>query len=527
MSMRHSSFAPLLALVLAACGSKAPASPPPGGGGPAGPPTVTVTPTADISKAYSSTVGSAGGYLYATAADGTNYSLSVPAGALLADVTITMTPLTAVAGMPFDTFLGGVKLEPDGLQLKQAATLSIVLPAPVDASKVVGMGYHLDGAGFHLAPSQPGATYITLSLFHFSGAGAASASPAQIATQGSSATSSPADGYEQQLESARAAAQARGLPIDDPGLRAQWGAIFAAWGREVVVPALTAAESDDTRFDAAFDGFVQWDRQQALLGFPYHFGDAASPIWKSVQKGLRFAFDKAREKCATDPTQARMILRRGREAALLGIDIGYTRDQEYGFARGCATFQVTFDSVARTDASNGYWVGRTHGTFQVQPTPDLLFLQGSGSLEYLSYDDVNSTKGKRIEAILTPGTIRLEKGTLPIDVPEAASSGPLVRLVLGVPTPPTEDITYVTISDGFRFHWGSSPSGWWSNFRSANAAFRNYNSTAWEFTYSGFTGTPASMHLERTASDSYTYLDGQTQNWSTTDTVDLVHTPQP
>lgn len=126
---------------------------------------------ADASRAASQAVtATSGGTVTATAADGTTYRFQIPPGALVDDVTITMTPLAGVAGLPAGSrFVAGVQFGPDGLQLFKPAVLTITLPAGVDSSQIVGISYR--GNGVELAPALTVATGQTVTVFitHFSG----------------------------------------------------------------------------------------------------------------------------------------------------------------------------------------------------------------------------------------------------------------------------------------------------------------------------------------------------------------------
>lgn len=84
----------------------------------------TVTP--DAGRTVSALIPRSGGTLTATGADGVTYTLTVPAGALLFDTNISMSPLAGQLGVPA---LGetsyGVKLGPEGQQFQKLVTLRI------------------------------------------------------------------------------------------------------------------------------------------------------------------------------------------------------------------------------------------------------------------------------------------------------------------------------------------------------------------------------------------------------------------
>jgi hypothetical protein len=127
---------------------------------PADPLTLALTPA--TKGASAATIGSDGGTLSAKSADGTVYSLSVPAGALALPTLITMTPLTSVTGFPEGTVPAGtigVQLEPEGLELALAATLTMqpktappeldsgMLSAEAGGTEAGFEDYAMDGSG--------------------------------------------------------------------------------------------------------------------------------------------------------------------------------------------------------------------------------------------------------------------------------------------------------------------------------------------------------------------------------------------
>ena len=90
-----------------------------------------------------------------TADDGTTYTLTVPAEALIGPEPITMTPVSSVAGLPLSGGLvAGVQLEPHGLMLLKPAELVIESPDAGPLPAQTAFLFHEDGADFHLYPMQ-------------------------------------------------------------------------------------------------------------------------------------------------------------------------------------------------------------------------------------------------------------------------------------------------------------------------------------------------------------------------------------
>lgn len=140
---------------------------------PGQPPTPTPpTPTPDLSplsisvafdaeRAVSAPVGAEGGQLSATGADGTVYTLSIPAGALAYTQTLTLAPSASVAGLPLSGgALGAAQIAPEGLILMQPATLTIAPPELPEAATIYAFGFDDTGAEFHLRGSDDAAAQL-------------------------------------------------------------------------------------------------------------------------------------------------------------------------------------------------------------------------------------------------------------------------------------------------------------------------------------------------------------------------------
>ncbi len=126
----------------------------------------------ETENAVTAAVPVEGGTLIATAADGTVYTLTIPSTALVAPVTVRMTPIKEVTGIDF--FQGtwiGVRLEPDGLRLLQPASLRM---APPGGARVHAFGFssYTGGREFHGQPLTPDASILEMPLLHFSDNGA-------------------------------------------------------------------------------------------------------------------------------------------------------------------------------------------------------------------------------------------------------------------------------------------------------------------------------------------------------------------
>jgi hypothetical protein len=134
----------------------------------ASPHPLTVSPTYDDAHTVSTTVGMAGGSISLTDAGGVKYKLDIPAGALANDTQIDLVPLTGMDGWPLDgERLATIRIEPGGLRLAEAATLSITLRSIGKPDlATVGFAFQAMGTEFHLQPlpsSQAGKTSLRTS----------------------------------------------------------------------------------------------------------------------------------------------------------------------------------------------------------------------------------------------------------------------------------------------------------------------------------------------------------------------------
>ena len=166
-----------LTLGLAGCG---------GGGGGGGDDAGANQPVqVDSSRTTTTTLGTLGGRITTTAADGTRYTLQVPADALAAPTAISITPITSLGSAPLAKGLrAAVRFAPSGLVFKTEATLRIESAnagaAAPTGRRTVGFSRSDDGKTIRLAVPTKASGVLTLPVFHFSDAGASDASDADI-----------------------------------------------------------------------------------------------------------------------------------------------------------------------------------------------------------------------------------------------------------------------------------------------------------------------------------------------------------
>lgn len=277
------------------------------------------------------------------AADGTVFTLAVPAGAIFGAEKITLTPVTAVTGTPFAEGLStAVQIEPHGLMLLEPATLTITRPA--DAG---GLGatsaqspvlFHDGGTDLHsypvLAPlPEDDTNTVRLALTHFSTAGVANATDAERTTLADHAPTRTVA----QLEAANAALLHPGASTD---VLPQVAANLDAYYDSVLTPQLIAAETDADLAAEAVAAALAWSRQVQLLGDednPRH-----ADVLERVERILANVVDEAWQDCLDhDLLAIQKLVRVARAAALLGFD--FSDDAFDKFLR-CDRFEMTFTS---------------------------------------------------------------------------------------------------------------------------------------------------------------------------------------
>jgi hypothetical protein len=83
-------------------------------------------------------IGPDGGKIATTGADGARYELSIPPGALVLATEIAIIPITTIRGAPVQVKnMPGIIIEPEGIVLREIATLTITKPG-LDPKEVVG-----------------------------------------------------------------------------------------------------------------------------------------------------------------------------------------------------------------------------------------------------------------------------------------------------------------------------------------------------------------------------------------------------
>jgi hypothetical protein len=275
------------------------------------------TVTTDAPRAASALVRGSGGTIEATGGDGTVYTLTVPPGALAADTTITMVPVTGVSGLDVrgGRFLG-VQLEPDGLRLFGDVTLRISPPQGPRHS-AVGFSYHGGGTEIHRVPLTPSLDLLQLHLLHFSGA---------LVYVGDNIFISPAveniapseweDRILSYIETIIRDDRERALRGEKPDPNRDLHLIdaFQGYYELVIQPSLARMTTDCSFAHTATPRAFAWEHNVEVWGFHDRFAAQEGTVMSAVVQALENCFDQTKGACLDTSNAAQM-----QEA------IGYTR----------------------------------------------------------------------------------------------------------------------------------------------------------------------------------------------------------
>ena len=221
----------------------------------------------DKKQTASGKVTPAGGSVSLTAADGSKFTLDVPAKAVNADTTITMTAVKSIDGAPLaEGPMAAVQLEPSGLFFKEIATLTIVPAKELPVKDQIVFGYEGDGKDYHLAVVDPKSKDIKIKLMEFSGAGVGSRSDsAWAANLQIQATSARAKLMQKLGEATQNDHVSNILGGDENQAADMIDSFLEQFYDQVVLKKIAAAELDCKFAQEALDDLLWLNRFEALL----------------------------------------------------------------------------------------------------------------------------------------------------------------------------------------------------------------------------------------------------------------------
>jgi hypothetical protein len=144
----------------------------------------TVQVTLDTGRALTQLIGPLGGSIQLADAQGTRYVVAFPPLAIDVLTEITVTPVTAIAGLPFAGGLkAGVRIEPEGLLPAQSVMLTITPAAPVPANEQLTFAFRGVAGELFLSPPRARQAAVIVPIHRLGGFGLAAGSPADLAAQ--------------------------------------------------------------------------------------------------------------------------------------------------------------------------------------------------------------------------------------------------------------------------------------------------------------------------------------------------------
>ncbi|MDH7454502.1 hypothetical protein QF205_15680 [Luteimonas composti] len=286
--MHNRLFATGLA-ILAACASLLLPACTPGDGGGASAPVdlgpvdnpIRVVPALDPARAVTQTIGFAGGTITATGADGTVFTLAVPADSLRQLTRITMTPVTRLEGLPFGNGSDvTVDLQPSGLVFDVPATLTIAPATAIPPGERILYGYSDDQLSF--AEPVMDADGIAIAVSHFSGYGAARGLMGDVEAARKRIGGSAEERITSEMRAIMQAARQAELRGESTNLASLLDPYFDQLQREVVIPRIEAAGQSCAAGRAAIQTVGSYAHQRVLLGYEDEAGDLVDELLETV-----------------------------------------------------------------------------------------------------------------------------------------------------------------------------------------------------------------------------------------------------
>lgn len=306
---------------------------------------IQVTPTLDEARAVTQTIGFDGGSISATAADGTVFTLSIPADSVRQRTRITLTPVSRLDGLPFGNGTDvTVDLQPSGLLFDVPATLTIEPATPIPAGERILYGY--SDNRLLLAEPVLKAQGIAIVVPHFSGYGVARGLMGDVDEARKRIGGSAEERIASQMRAVMQEWSQQAGPSElgqDITLRLE--PYFEQLDREVIQPRLAAAGQSCAAGRSAILTVLGYARQRELLGYedpPGTLKEVADLMENTV--GPR-CMDEEYQMCVNEHIVHRIAvayLGFERQLALLGIENSPVFEKMKNQVDGCLHFDLDF-----------------------------------------------------------------------------------------------------------------------------------------------------------------------------------------
>ena len=247
---------------------------------------IQVTTTLDQSHAATTIIGPDGGTLSTTGADGTRFTLDIPAQALVETIEVSMIPITAMNGIPWKSGpVAAVQLEPDGQEFYGFVTLTIEPAGDIPVDQFIPIGASGPGHDLYMPALDPKSTNVQLKLGHFSSAGATKGLLADVEPWrqklGGDVEARLNSIIAQELGRDRQLVLMGQEPPDDTAFIAEMKQAYIEY---VLKPRLAAAGTNCAAGRLAIQTLLGMERQAELLGTTFDPGVDTSGLLLSVGK---------------------------------------------------------------------------------------------------------------------------------------------------------------------------------------------------------------------------------------------------
>jgi hypothetical protein len=311
--------------------------------------------SADRARAATLHLTAAGGSVTATAANGTTFTLEVPADAVLTDVDITLVPATTIDGWPeAPGNAEAVLMEPEGLTFASPARLLIAPSSPVGDSVGSGFGFYAEGHDTHLELTEQGTGSISLLIDHFSGHGFVwNVAESFWLTLERYRQNEAEDRVQHRLseEIARYREQEKRGERPYPSLEDIMAEARTLVEREVINRRLLKASASCKDAKSAMSAFFAWNRHVQLLGLPDEYRIEPPPRLRDLVRYV--CAEEATQSCLETGDVERLaskLLMDAHSLAILGED---TQGLTARYLEACARFDLEIQHHSKATIGGG------------------------------------------------------------------------------------------------------------------------------------------------------------------------------
>ena len=338
-----------------------------------------------------------GGMLSVKAKDGTVFTLEIPANTLVEPVTVRMTPIAQVEGLPFgaqQTY--AVQLEPEGLLFyNDLATLTIEAPAPFPVEEQIFFGYQNAGKDVFLAVPDKNSQAIKITLNHFSGYGVTKGFLADIEPVRERLGGSDETRLQSKIAEAVLRERQRlqnGGSEEDSSLDQEAELIFKEYYEKIVKLRIGAAGESCAAGRLALETAISFVRLLQLMGSEEAFPEI--DLTELLEKSSLVCLQEEYQLCAEQHIVHRMVpiwLGFWRESQLLGSSTTDEPSELVKEARrlteNCLTFELVFESTGKTSDGLLGFDGAVSASVPLKFNADEATISGEGALvnEYSNF----------------------------------------------------------------------------------------------------------------------------------------------